>query len=196
MGTIGRFQPRLKIMQYIKFTYVDSVTQISVAAEPAANGPAYPQVEGLEFVWARESKYPTGVPEFFGTCPDNANTNLAGVLDVFAQADWETMQADEVLARAPHATITKLAFRNRFTGAEKTAIEFACLDDPSAPMPQRMQSATLRANQADLAAAAFVDLSRPDTRTGVQMLETAGLLAEGRALEILDAQILPEERPQ
>ena len=49
---------------------------------------------------------------------------------------------------------------------------------------------------ADLAAATFVDLLRPDTRAGVQMLEAAGLLAEGRALEILDAQILPEERPQ
>ena len=108
----------------------------------------------------------------------------------------EYVYQDGVLSVHPDTRITKLAFRNRFTSAEKVAIEFACLDDPAAPMPQRLQSAALRANQADLAAAAFVDLSRPDTRTGVQMLETAGLLAEGRALEILDAQILPEERPQ
>ena len=95
----------------------------------------------------------------------------------------------------PDTRITKLAFRNRFTSAEKIAIEFACLDDPAAPMPQRLQSAALRANQADLAAATFVDLLRPDTRAGVQMLEAAGLLAAGRALEILDAPVTPEERP-
>ena len=91
--------------------------------------------------------------------------------------------------------VTRLAFRNRFTLAEKTALELAALDNPSAPMPERVQAATLRANQADLAAATFVDLLHPDTRAGVQMLEAAGLLAEGRALEILDAPVTAEERP-
>ena len=91
--------------------------------------------------------------------------------------------------------ITRLAFRNRFTTAEKVALEIAALDNPAAAMPARAQAAALRANQADLAAATFVDLARADTRAGVQMLEAAGLLAEGRALEILDAEITPEERP-
>ena len=104
-------------------------------------------------------------------------------------------EAPSVEPATPDSRITKLAFRNRFTSAEKIAIEFACLDDPAAPMPQRLQSAALRANQADLAAATFVDLTRPDTRAGVQMLEAAGLLAEGRALVILDAETTPEEHP-
>ena len=91
--------------------------------------------------------------------------------------------------------ITRLAFRNRFTAAEKVALEIAALDNPAAAMPARAQAAALRANQADLAAATFVDLQRADTRAGVQMLETAGLLASGRVLEILDAEITPEERP-
>lgn len=107
----------------------------------------------------------------------------------------EYVYQDGVLTIHPDTRITRLAFRNRFTGGEKVAIEFACLDGPAAPMPQRLQAATLRANQADLAAATFVDLAREDTRAGVQMLEAAGLLAEGRALDILDAPILPEERP-
>lgn len=92
-------------------------------------------------------------------------------------------------------SITRLAFRNRFTLAEKAAIELAALDNPTAPMPQRQQAAALRAYLADVAAATYIDLQRPDTRAGVQMLETAGLLANGRALEILDAPIQPEERP-
>lgn len=91
--------------------------------------------------------------------------------------------------------VTRLAFRNRFTQSEKVALEMAALDNPSAPMPERVQAATLRAYLADVVAATFIDLARPDTRAGVQMLEAAGLLAAGRALEILDAEITPEERP-
>ena len=88
-------------MQYIKFTYVDAVTGISAAKQPATNGPVFPTVVGLEFAWARESRYPTDVPEFFGTCPDDADTEIDGVLGVYSQADWETMRDDEMRARNP-----------------------------------------------------------------------------------------------
>ena len=88
-------------MQYLKFTYVDAVTGISIAKHLAVNGPAFPQIDGLEFSWARESHYPTDVPEFFGTCPDEANIHTDGVLGVYLQADWETMRDDEMRARNP-----------------------------------------------------------------------------------------------
>lgn len=86
-------------MKYLKFTYVDAQTGISIAAEPVANGPKFPPVVGLSFVWARESAYPTDVPEFFGTCPDASNTQIDGVLGIFSQGDWETMHSDEVAKR-------------------------------------------------------------------------------------------------
>ena len=88
-------------MQYIKFTYVDSITGTSVAKQLAANGPVFPAVTGLEYAWARESRYPTAVPEFFGTCPEDADTQIDGVLGVYLQADWETMREDEMRARNP-----------------------------------------------------------------------------------------------
>ncbi|MGE8321278.1 MAG: hypothetical protein ACN6O3_21210, partial [Comamonas sp.] len=81
---------------------------------------------------------------------------------------------------------SKLAFRNRFTQTEKVAIEIAAIDDASAAMAQRQAAAALRAYLADVAAATFIDLQRPDTRAGVQQLETLGLLAAGRAAVILD----------
>lgn len=89
--------------------------------------------------------------------------------------------------------ITVLAFRNRFTQSEKIAIEIAALDNPAAAMPQRAQSAALRANQLDVQAANYIDLDRTDTRAGVQVLEAATILAAGRALEILDAPIAAHE---
>lgn len=88
-------------MKHIKFTYVDSVTGISVASHPAENGPVFPPVAGLEYAWARESRYPTDVPEFFGTCPDASDTQIDGVLGVYSKQDWEIMRADEMAARNP-----------------------------------------------------------------------------------------------
>lgn len=82
--------------------------------------------------------------------------------------------------------ITKLAFRNRFTQAEKVAVEIAALDVPTASIQARSTAAALRANQQDVQVAQHIDLMRADTRGGVLQLEAAGLLAAGRAIVILD----------
>jgi len=87
-------------MKYLKFTYVDAVTGVSVLEAPAANGPKFPPVEGLEFVWARESHYPTNTPEFFGTCPDASFVLVPGVIDVLTQSDYDGMHAAEMELRA------------------------------------------------------------------------------------------------
>lgn len=86
-------------MKYIHFTYVDAVTGISVASEPAINGPVFPAVAGLAFEWARESQYPTSAPDFFGTCPDKSNTQIDGVLAVLTQAQYTQARAAEMAAR-------------------------------------------------------------------------------------------------
>lgn len=185
-------------MKYLKFTYVDAVTGISIASHPATNGPVFPPVAGLEFAWARESRYPTDVPEFFGTCPDGSDTQIDGVLGVYSQADWETMRADEMAARdrkrASEMQITRLAFRNRFTSQEKVTLELAATGDPSAPEQDRQMAAMLRTYLADVATSSFIDLSRADTRTGVTFLESSGLLSTGRATEILDTPPTADER--
>jgi hypothetical protein len=114
-------------MQYLKFTYVDAISGVSVATEPAMNGTKFPHIPGLQFVWARESRYPTPTPEFFGTCPDGAITNVPGVMGVFAQADWEQMQSDEMIARpVPEvhriATLWKAAHDYEFAQISGSAI--------------------------------------------------------------------------
>lgn len=100
---------------------------------------------------------------------------------------------DGALALAPDTRITRLAFRSRLTQAEKVMLEIASLDNPAGTLAQRQQAAALRVYLADVASASFVDLGRPDTRAGVQQLEAWGLLAAGRALQILDDPILATE---
>ena len=91
--------------------------------------------------------------------------------------------------------VSVLGFRRRFTKAERAAIEWAAVDRADQPEAQRQQAAALRATLADQAAATFIDLDDADTVEGVQGLEAMGLLAPGRALEILTAPIQPEELP-
>ena len=118
-----------------------------------------------------------------------------------APADFDVTRLGEyryeggALALAPDTRITRLAFRNRFSQAEKVMLELAALDDPAAPMPQRQQAAAIRVHLADVSASTFVDLAHDDTRAGVQALETGGLISAGRALEILDAPAEAHERP-
>lgn len=118
-----------------------------------------------------------------------------------APADFDVTRLGEyryaggALVLAPDTRITRLAFRNRFTSAEKMALEMAALDDPAAPMAQRQQAAAIRVHLADVAASTFIDLCSQDTRAGVQALEAGGLLTEGRGPEILDAPVQPHERP-
>jgi len=106
----------------------------------------------------------------------------------------EVAVVDNAIQADTGTRVTRLAFRNRFTMQEKAAIEIAALDNPAADMQARGLAATLRAYMDDIQAAAFVDLARADTRGGVQQLEALGILAAGRALEILDAPITDEER--
>ena len=87
--------------------------------------------------------------------------------------------------------LSVLAFRRRFTPTERAAIEWAAVDRADQPDAQRQQAATL----ADQAAATFIDLEDPNTVDGVQGLESAAILAPGRALEIINAPIQPEEHP-
>jgi len=91
--------------------------------------------------------------------------------------------------QTPERHITRLAFRQRFTAAEKAALTFAARQNTP-------EGAAVQAYLDDVQAATFIDLDRPDTRAGVLALESAGLLAAGRATEILGAPIQDQERPQ
>lgn len=92
-------------------------------------------------------------------------------------------------AAVPVATryITPLAFMSRFTDAEAVAIDLASIGATA-------QAAGVRRYLNKVNVAKHIDLDRADTRAGVQALETATLLAPGRALQILDSPVTATER--
>ena len=86
-------------MNYVSFTHVDAKTRIPVTQAPARHGPAFPAVEGLSFLFAEESMYPTSTPKFYGSCPDGSNTNIPGVLETMDDATLELRRAEELERR-------------------------------------------------------------------------------------------------
>lgn len=84
------------------------------------------------------------------------------------------LPADPLPAPGPRMRLSKREFRNQFTFAEKQAIYTAA-----------ESNVDVRIFLDDLMAVDFVDLDFPDTMAAVNSLEVAGLLASGRASEIL-----------
>lgn len=111
-----------------------------------------------------------------------------------AVRDWPP---EEILAYKKSITryISKLAFRNRLTQAEKIAFEMAQVDDPTAPQAARLVAAGVRVMEKDLAVSQYINLNDPATQGGLHQLEALGVLAAGRADMIIWSDIQPTEVP-
>ena len=96
---------------YICVTEVDAVTKIPCTVEPQRTGPSMPAVKGFQYKWQNSSTYPVELapdgtylraPKYYGTCDDDADTSIAGVLQVLTEEEYNTLRAAEHEARKPH----------------------------------------------------------------------------------------------
>lgn len=125
--------------------------------------------------------------------PANLSTGTSGQRANWTGYAWierDYVAPPVVIEPAPDygRIVTRLAFLNRFTDAEAIAIDLASIG-------ATVQAATLRRAQAKINAAEEIQLDNAETRAGVQALETAGLIAAGRATAILDSAVQPHEVP-
>lgn len=86
-------------MKHLTFTHVDAVTGVPGYAAPMRNGPAFPSVAGLAYLFALESLYPTEKPVFYGTCDDDADAGTPGVLHIVTAEDAFEAHANEMKRR-------------------------------------------------------------------------------------------------
>ena len=96
---------------YIVVTEVDHNTRIPCTVEPQRTGPSMPAVKGLQVQWWDQSTWPVptdsgGVylraPKYYGTCDDDADTTIAGVLEVLTEDVWNQRRVVEHEARKPY----------------------------------------------------------------------------------------------
>ena len=98
-------------MKYICVTEVDAVTKIICTSEPQRTGPSMPLVKGLTHQWQDTSSWPVELasdgtylraPKYYGTCDDDADTTIMGVLQVLTETEYNDAKAAEHLARRPY----------------------------------------------------------------------------------------------
>ena len=96
---------------YICITEVDAVTKVVCTAEPQRTGPSMPAIKGWTHIWHDSSTWPVSTasdgtylraPRYYGTCDDDADTTIAGVLQVLTEAEYTTLKTAEHEARRPY----------------------------------------------------------------------------------------------
>ena len=96
---------------YIQITNIDADTGILCTQAPMRTGPALPNVKGFQFIFAKESAYPIAcnadgssseAPLYYGTCDDDADTALVGVIKTLTQAEFESEKLQEFNLRKPY----------------------------------------------------------------------------------------------
>jgi len=96
---------------YIQITNIDADTGILCTEAPMRTGPALPNVKGFQFIFQNESDFPIAsnadgslstAPLLYGTCDDDADTNLVGVLKVLSQVEFDADKQAEHQARKPY----------------------------------------------------------------------------------------------
>jgi len=97
--------------------------------------------------------------------------------------DWTLEDAPVIPDPNYGSRISRLAFKLRMTANERKAIRVA--SESNADLYDFMDL---------LSDSTYIDLTRPETIQGIQTLEAAGLLATGRADEILNTPVTEEEQ--
>ena len=96
---------------YICITEVDAVTKIVCTAEPQRTGPSMPAIKGWTHIWHDSSTWPVSTapdgtylraPKYYGTCDADADLNIAGVLQVLTEAEFNAAKVAEHEARKPY----------------------------------------------------------------------------------------------
>ena len=97
-------------MKHICITEVDATTKIVCTAEPQRTGPSMPAIKGWTHLWHDISTWPVEIgsdgtylraPKYYGTCDDDADTTIAGVLQVLTEAEYASARTAEYQARKP-----------------------------------------------------------------------------------------------
>jgi len=96
---------------YIQLTNIDADTGILCTESPMRTGPAIPNVKGFQFIFQNESDFPIAsnadgslstAPLLYGTCDDDADTTLVGVLKVLSQVEFDAVKQAEYIGRQPY----------------------------------------------------------------------------------------------
>jgi hypothetical protein len=73
---------------HICVTHIDARTGIPCTVAPMSTGPSFPKVKGLNIEFGNQTQWPTNEPLFFGTCDDDADVSIPGVVKILTADEF------------------------------------------------------------------------------------------------------------
>ena len=77
---------------HICVTHVDAATRIPCTVAPMSTGPSFPKVKGLRIDFGNQTQWPTYTPLFYGTCDDDADLTVPGVIKALTPEEYAHAQ--------------------------------------------------------------------------------------------------------
>lgn len=74
---------------------MDARTGIPGTLAPMSHGPSFPPLKELVIEFGNQTQWPTNKPLFFGTCDDDADTTIAGVVKTMTLDEYQIEQRKE-----------------------------------------------------------------------------------------------------
>lgn len=122
---------------FICVTHVDSKTKIPGFKKPMRNGPAFPDVKGLNIEWWDQSNWPLTHPDqfprFYGTCDDDADTSIDGVIEVLTEEGYVLAKETEEFKRLPQV-VSPSQFRLALLQANVLTNVLEAIDNMDEPL--------------------------------------------------------------
>lgn len=88
---------------YVCVTHIDNLTKIPCFIEPMKIGPSFPKIKGLNIEWWDQSQWPiensNNFPKFYGTCDDDADTSIPGLISVLTEQEYNELHETELSLR-------------------------------------------------------------------------------------------------
>ena len=100
-----------------------------------------PDVKGFNLVWENSSQYPIpagGLPKYYGTCDDDADININGVLEVLTQEEYDELYRIELDSRIP-TTMSARQFRHALNNLDLHNTLLTSIDGLTDPLKTRIE---------------------------------------------------------
>lgn len=183
-------------MKYIIVTHIDSFTKVPCFEQDMWNGPAFPEVKGLKIEWWDESNWPLTHPDqyprFYGTCDDDADLTVPGVMGEIHPQNYQELWQFELKARLP-SVVSPRQFRLALLEMNLLSALETYVESLEEPLKTKLKIEWEYATEIDKHAPSIQKLY---TKLGITEQQLDDLFVLASTIELTDPEPEPENESE
>ena len=166
-------------MKYIKYTKVDYISRVSSLERSMVNGPDNPSVKGLVEGFTQQSE--NGPFIYFGTCDDDADLGVSGVLGEITEKEYNEAYNKEQASRFEKTKQSVILDINQLYSSEIRKAREQCL----AALGLTEVECTLISNNLTLESISHILLEKEDASSWLEFYKSIVHKRDVRCLKLL-----------